>query len=258
MNDHTGAPRRASATHRWLSALPVAAMFLTRLPARAPDAALAGAAIAFPVVGVIVGALGGAAYWLAWLVGLPAPVSALLAVGATVTVTGALHEDGLADMADGMAGRTRDDAIRIMRDSRTGGYGVLALIFSVALRVAALAALADPGVVVIAMASAGAASRAALPVAMRLLAPASAGGLGTGAGRPEALDVVLAVAIAGLIAVLALGPVAAPAMVGATLFAGWAVAALARRRLGGYTGDVLGAMQQAAEIAGLLAIAAAM
>jgi adenosylcobinamide-GDP ribazoletransferase len=257
MNDHIGAPRRASAPHRWLSALPVAVMFLTRLPARGPDADLAGAAVAFPLVGFVVGALGGAAYWLAHFVGLPGLASAFLGVGATVVVTGALHEDGLADMADGMAGRTPDAAIRIMRDSRIGGYGVLALIFSVGLRVSALAALADPPLVLLAMASAGAASRAAMPAVMRLLPPASTTGLAAAAGRPAGLDVFLAIVIAGAFAVVALGPAGALVMATATLVAACGVAALARRRLGGYTGDALGAAQQAVEITGLLALVAA-
>jgi adenosylcobinamide-GDP ribazoletransferase len=233
-------------------------MFLTRLPVRAPDTGLAGAAVAFPVIGLIVGALGGAAYGLGWLAGLPALACAFIGVCATAVVTGALHEDGLADMADGLAGRTKEDAIRIMRDSRTGGYGVLALIFSVGLRVAALAALADPLAVVIAMASVGALSRAAMPAVMRVLPPASVTGLAAAAGRPNGLDVFLAVGIAVLLAVVGLGPGPALVTMCAAFVAAWMAAALARRRLDGYTGDSLGAVQQATEIAGLLAIAAMM
>lgn len=258
MDDRSGAPGRAPATSRWLSALPVAAMFLTRLPAKGADAPLADAAAAFPLIGLAVGTLGGAAYWLGSFVGLPPLASAFLGVAATVVATGALHEDGLADMADGLAGRTPDDAIRIMRDSRTGSYGVLALIFSVGLRVAALSALAGPLAVIVAMATAGAASRAALPAVMRLLPAASASGLGAAAGKPDGLDVVIALVIAGVVALAALGPIAATAMAGAGLVVSCVVAAVARRRLGGYTGDVLGAVQQSAEVAGLLALAAAM
>lgn len=258
MSHHIGEPQRESGTHRWLSALPVAVMFLTRLPVRAPNTGLAGAAIAFPLVGLLVGALGGGAYWLGWLAGLPALACALLGIGATVAVTGALHEDGLADMADGLAGETPDDAIRIMRDSRTGGYGVLALIFSIGLRVSALAALADPLAVVFAMAVAGALSRAVMPAVMRVLPPASVTGLAAGAGQPDRLDAFLAVAFAVVLAFAIFAPAAALAFAAAVFVAAWAVAALARRRLGGYTGDCLGAVQQAADIAGLLAIAATM
>jgi len=258
MSSHSGTPQRESGTHRWRSALPVAAMFLTRLPVRAPNTGLAGAAVAFPVIGLLVGTLGGAVYWLGWLTGLPALVCAFLGVCATVVVTGALHEDGLADTADGLAGGTSEDAIRIMRDSRTGGYGVLALIFSVGLRVSALAALAEPLTVVMAMASAGALSRAAMPAVMRALPPASGTGLAASAGKPDGLDVFLALGIAGFLAFAGLGPTPALAAAGAVFIAAGAAAALARRRLGGYTGDVLGAVQQAAEIAVLLAIAAVM
>ena len=243
---------------RWLSAPAVAAMFLTRLPVRGPQAELAGAVVAFPLVGILVGALGGGAFWLAALAGLPPLASALVALAATAILTGALHEDGLADAADGLAGRTAEDAIRIMRDSRTGGYGVLALIFGVGLRVSALAALAEPLAVILAMAAAGALSRAAMPAVMRALPPASMTGLAAATGKPDGLDVFLAIGFALVLGFVVLGPAPALAMTGAALIAVWAIAALARRRLGGYTGDVLGAVQQAVEIAGLLAIAAVM
>lgn len=257
MNDQAGAPQRPSGPHRWLSALPVAAAFLTRLPVRGGDANVAGATVAFPVVGALVGTLGGGAYGVGWLAGLPALACAFLAVGATVAVTGALHEDGLADAADGLAGQTPDAAIRIMRDSRTGGYGVLALVFSVGLRVSAVAALGGPVAVILAMAATGAASRAAMPAVMRLLPPASMTGLAAAAGRPDRLDVFLAAAIAVFLALVCLGPVVTLAATGGVCLAAGATAALARRRLGGYTGDVLGAVQQASEIAALLAVAAA-
>ncbi len=258
MTGRGDAPPRDSARHRWRNALPVAAMFLTRLPVGATNGAVAGAVVAFPIVGAAVGALGGAAYWLAALAGLPGLVCGFLAIGTIVILTGALHEDGLADMADGLAGATPEEAIRIMRDSRTGSYGVLALVFSVGLRVTALAALAEPVTVVLALAGAGAASRAALPAVMRLLPPASASGLAAAAGTPTALDTALAIAIAAALAILSLGPVAALALAAAAAVAATAVATLARRRLGGYTGDSLGAVQQAADIAGLLALAAVM
>ena len=247
---------RKSARHRWVSALPVAAMFLTRLPVRAPQANLSGAAAAFPLVGLAVGAAGGVAYWLALLAGLPPLAGALAAVAATVLVTGALHEDGMADMADGMAGRTPEEAVAIMRDSGIGGYGVLALIFSVGLRVSAVAALGDPLAVAAAMAVAGALSRAAMAAPMRWMRTASGSGLAASAGRPEILDVLLGLAIAVALALILAGAAAMLAMTCAAAVAAFAVAALAQRRLRGYTGDCLGAVQQAAEVAGLLAVTA--
>lgn len=244
-----------SGPRRWVSALPVAAMFLTRLPLRAPQSRLAGAVAAFPVIGLGVGALGGGAYWLALLASLPILACALIAVLVTVIATGALHEDGLSDMADGMAGKTLEESIGIMRDSRTGSYGVLAVIFSVGLRVAAIVALGEPLVVLAAMAASGALSRAAMPIVMRIMRTASGHGLAASAGRPAALDVLLGIVIAGCLAYFLLGPMAA-IMAGGAITGMCAVAAIAHRRLRGYTGDCLGAVQQTADIAGLLALTA--
>lgn len=243
---------------RWLSAPAVAAMFLTCLPVRAPQAELAGAVVAFPLIGILVGVLGGGAFWLAALAGLPVLACALVALVVTAIATGALHEDGLADAADGITGKTAEDAIRIMRDSRIGSYGVLALIFSVGLRAAALAAIANPLAVVLAMMAVGVVSRAALPPVMLALPTASSTGLGATAGKPAVVDTAFGIGLSGLLGILLLGPVGALAILLAAFISTFAVAALARRRLGGYTGDVLGAVQQAAEIAALLALVAAL
>lgn len=243
---------------RWFRAPAVAAMFLTRLPIRAPQAVLADAAIAFPLVGALVGLLGGGVFWLAALAGLPPLASALLALAATVATTGALHEDGLADAADGLAGRTSEDAIRIMRDSRIGGYGVLAMIFSVGLRAAALAALSSPSAVVVALVVAASASRAAIPAVMLALPRATDTGQGASAGRPAGTDAVAGILLAALLALGAAGAPAGLTALTAAAAGAAAVAILALRRLGGYTGDILGTVQQIAEIAALLALAAVM
>jgi len=233
-------------------------MFLTRLPVRAPQAVLADAAIAFPLVGALVGLLGGGVFWLAALAGLPPLASALLALAVTATATGALHEDGLADAADGLAGRTREDSIRIMRDSRTGGYGVLAMIFSVGLRAAALAALSGPMTVLFALVVAGAASRAAMPAVMLGMPRATDIGVGASAGKPAGADVLAGIGIAIVLALVLPGAAAGLMTLTAAAAGAAAVAILALRRLGGYTGDILGAVQQMAEIAALLALAAVM
>lgn len=238
---------------RWLSAPAVAAMFLTRLPVAAPQAELAGAVSAFPIVGMAVGALGGGTFWLAALAGLPELACALVALAATAVATGALHEDGLADAADGLAGRSADESIRIMRDSHIGSYGVLAMIFSVGLRAAALAAIADPLAVVLAMTVVGAVSRAAMPIVMLALPKATETGLGAAAGRPAVLDTAFAIGFSAALALVLLESAGTAAILLAAAVATVAVAALARRRLGGYTGDILGAVQQAAEITALLA-----
>ncbi len=253
MSDDADSVRTAA--HRWRSAPAVATVFLTRLPLRAPDVPLAGAALFFPVVGFGVGCVGGGVFWLGALIGLPALAAALIALAAAAWLTGALHEDGLADMADGLAGRGAAESIRIMRDSATGVYGVLALVFSVGLRAAALAAIADPAAALAALVAVHGASRAALPAVMRALPPASGTGLGAAAGTPRAVDVWLGLILAALAAVALLDPLVALAVLGLSALAAGGVAALARNRLGGYTGDVLGAVQQTCEIVALLAIA---
>ena len=243
----------------WTNALVGACAFLTRVPLRAAmsQAPLALSARAFPLVGLLVGAFAAIVFALADALGLPALSTAFLAVLASLLLTGALHEDGLADTADGLGGgRDREHALAIMRDSRSGAYGVLALVFSVGLRVAALAAMPTIGDGIRALVAAHAASRGFLPWLMQSLAAARTDGLGAGAGTPDAVGVLWAAGIGASIAIIALGIGAGTV---ALLAAASLVALLARvaqRRLGGYTGDVLGAAQQLAEIAILLTAAA--
>ncbi len=244
----------------WRDDIFLALGFLTRLPlGAAPDRALgslAQASWAFPLVGVLIGVLGALAFKVAALLGLPTLVAAFIAILATILVTGGLHEDGLADTADGFGGGTdRESKLAIMRDSRSGAYGVLALLFSVGLRSAALAAIAGGGSVLAALIAAHAVSRGALPLVLRGLEPARSDGLGAEAGRPEPTIAWTAGVLGAIAALLALGLWSGLL---ALLFAGAAmalVAALARRQIGGYTGDVLGAIEQTGEIVVLLAAA---
>ena len=209
----------------------------------------------------MVGALGALGYALAAALGLPPMMAATVAVATQVVATGALHEDGLADIADGFgggAGRARK--LEIMRDSRVGTYGAATLALALVMRVAAFAALAEPGAVMVAAITAGALSRAAVVAVMRVLDPARSDGLGAAAGRPDERTVAAALAIAAGLALVLLLP-AGPGVVGAALV-GAAVGAsglawLAHRQIGGQTGDVLGAAQQAAEITTLALIVAA-
>jgi adenosylcobinamide-GDP ribazoletransferase len=242
----------------------LATAVLTRLPVAArdnntapPEGAVAAASWAFPAVGAGIGMIAALTLFLASLCGLSEASSALLALVAAGLLTGALHEDGLADTADGFGGgRDRAHKLTIMRDSRQGVYGVLALIFSIGLRAAALISIAGPIDSGLALIAAHAASRAALPVAMRWLAPARDEGLGAMAGTPGPAAMLVAMAIGIFIALGMLGPVRGAV---ALVLLGMAVAAtalLARRQIGGYTGDVLGAIQQVGEIVMLLVAAA--
>jgi adenosylcobinamide-GDP ribazoletransferase len=260
-------PANPGAMDDLLRDLRVAACFLTRLPVRwpadTPADALARSTRLFPLVGAGIGAAAGLVWALALWLGAPPLVAALLALAAQALLTGALHEDGLADVADGFGGgRDRDRALEIMRDSHIGSYGTLALVLSVGLRAAALAATAMPWVGapwagVAALAAAGAVSRATAPALLAWLPPARPDGLGAGAGRPPSEAVFTALGLALCFALLLLGLTHGLAALALAALVAWALAGLARRRIGGQTGDVLGAAQQLAEVAVLCAAAAA-
>jgi adenosylcobinamide-GDP ribazoletransferase len=245
-------------TRRLRQELTAAAIFLTRLPVRfdgdMPADLHARALGWYPVIGALIGLFGAAVYAAASAAGLTASAAALLTLGVQIALTGALHEDGLADVADGFGGgRDKMAKLAIMRDSRLGSYGVLALIFSVGLRWSALVALADPPAVAGALISAGALSRAVVPAVYGWLNPARTDGLAAGLGGPPGLRVVMAAALGTCIAGLVLTTAALPVMAVAIL-AGLAVGGLALRQIGGHTGDVLGACQQVVEVAVLLTL----
>jgi adenosylcobinamide-GDP ribazoletransferase len=234
--------------------------FFTRLPAD-PRARggwrLADSAWAFPLVGGGIGAVAALAFFLAQLLGLRDLPAALLSVLAGIAVTGALHEDGLADTADGfLGGHDREAKLVIMRDSRQGTFGVLAIVLSISLRAAALAAIGDAIHAALALVAAHAVSRAALPAVMRAMAPARTDGLGATAGTPRSANATAAAAIGVVIGLAALGPVRGAIGIGLSGIILVVMAGLAHRQIGGYTGDVLGAFQQIGEIAMLLAASA--
>ena len=232
---------------------------LTRFPLRRPGpgvaTVLAPSAWAFPLVGVVVGAMAGIVYAIAVAIGFPDWIAAPLAIAAEVFATGGLHEDGLADVADGFGGgRDRDAKLAIMRDSRIGAFGVLALILSMALRLGALVVIARSTAVAIALMTAGALSRTVIVWAMFLGRPARDDGLGAAAGRVDTAVALIATAIALIASAVMAGPAAALIAAAAALGAGFAVVWLAMRQIGGTTGDVYGAIQQFAEMAALLAL----
>jgi adenosylcobinamide-GDP ribazoletransferase len=238
----------------------IATTFLTRVPFAMPGETggpISAGAWAFPLVGAGIGGVATLAFLVAQLLLYHDWPAALAAVLASMAMTGALHEDGLADAADGLlGGRDRAARLAIMHDSRHGTFGVLALVASVLLRAAALAALGDPVQAGLALVAAHAASRAVLPAAMRALAPARADGLGAGAGRPSPAQAAAAAALGSLITLAALGPWRGFVALLAAVATIAAAAGLAQRRIGGYTGDVLGAFQQLGEIVILLAACA--
>jgi adenosylcobinamide-GDP ribazoletransferase len=239
--------------------LTIATAFLTRIPLAADiDRPLAAGAWAFPLVGAGIGALATIGFLVAQGLGLGAPVASLLAVLTSVVLTGAFHEDGLADTIDGFGGgRTREGKLAIMRDSRHGTFGIVAIMFSIALRSAALATIGDPIHAGLALVAAHSLSRGALPGLMRLLSPARPDGLGATAGRPGLPSTIAAALTGAVVALGLLGPAAGAVGILITGAALASAARLAQRQIGGYTGDVLGFFQQIGEILMLLVAAAA-
>jgi adenosylcobinamide-GDP ribazoletransferase len=237
------------------------ALFSTRLrlgrPAPADGAAVTRASWAWPLAGALVGAIGAGVYWATTTAGVPTLAAAGLAVAATLLATGCLHEDGLADTADGFGGASsRERKLVIMSDSRIGAYGACALFVSLLLRVATIASLGDPLLVIPILIAAHAAARASMPVLMRLVPPARSDGLSADAGRPPLPAVVVAVALGTIALGLGLGII--PGLIALALIA-CAVAFMAwlcTRQIGGQTGDVLGALEQVSEILILLVASA--
>jgi adenosylcobinamide-GDP ribazoletransferase len=234
--------------------------FLTRLKLT-PPAPIAGAEVAraswtFPVIGAGIGLLGAIVYWLAHGLGLDPLLGGTLTVAATMLVTGALHEDGLADTADGFGGgQTAARKLEIMRDSSIGAYGAAALILSFLLRAGAIASIAEPGLVALALIAAHGGARATLPIFMRRVPRAREDGLSAQAGAPPQQSAAIAVAIGAALLWLCLGfggaLVTLILLVAALALAGW----LANNQIGGQTGDVLGAVEQLSEVLILLVAA---
>lgn len=229
--------------------------FFTRLPVTVrycTGRGFAQAQWAAPVAGLAVALCGAAAFWLTDAFGLPPFLAALIAVATTMLASGALHEDGLSDTFDGFGGgRTRERKLEIMRDSRIGSYGAAALIFSILLRAGALAAIAAPATVVVAMIAAHMSARALMPLFMHGVPPARSDGLSAGVGTIPRQTAAAALVLGG-VALLSLGLPAA--VMAAILLALWtsALKRLAERQIGGHTGDVLGTLEQGAEILVLL------
>jgi adenosylcobinamide-GDP ribazoletransferase len=234
-----------------------AVTLLTRLPVSgwAADAAWPPAedvVWAYPVVGFLVGGAGAAMFWIALHLGLASALAAILAVIAIILVSGGLHEDGLADTADGFGGgATVDRKLEIMRDSRIGSYGALALVLTTGLRVAALFAL-PAGRACMALLAAGALSRGAIILLLLLLTPARANGAAAALGRVRRSTGFcgLALALAGSFSL----PLPQAVLCCVSVFATALIMAwIARRQIGGYTGDVLGATAVTCECMALVA-----
>lgn len=228
---------------------------LTRIPVPFMAPPRSSAAWAWPVVGAVIAGIGAMVAGLASACGLPPIPAAGLALATMAVLTGALHEDGLADSADGLfGGHTRDRRLEIMKDSSIGSFGALALVLVTLIRCSAMGAViasGNWGMIVVA----GALSRAPMAAIMAILPNARGSGLSQTVGRPSGQAVALAAAVSLSIAVVIAG-FAGLQMAVVVAAAGLAVAAIAKQRIGGQTGDILGAAQQLTEMAALCVAAA--
>lgn len=244
-----------------------AVAFLSRLPVPhrffpGASSPLSEAVRSFPLAGLVIALP--AAILLALLSAANAPylVAGGLVLALQIAVTGALHEDGLADTLDGLgAGRDPERALAIMKDSRIGTFGAIGLVLSIALRAAGIGILAaelPPFAAMFAFLGIAAASRAAMVWHWQALPSARPDGVAGNAGRPEETPASWAIALGVGILVICLVP-ACGVVAGASVLAAVAAATALftlqiGNRLGGHTGDTIGAAQQLAELAGLVAL----
>jgi adenosylcobinamide-GDP ribazoletransferase len=241
----------------------LAVQFLTRLPVPAsagftPER-LTAATRYYPLVGALIGGLVAVIYALA-LLAWPPLVAVLLSIVASLLLTGAFHEDGLADMFDGVGGGlTRERALEIMKDSRIGTYGAAALILALALKAATLAAMPPPAVILALVAGHGLSRFSAV-----LVIATSAYVRDHGTAKPvadgvsrESLLIATATAMPMALALAwGLGPMAALLGLAGLALGHWGMRRVFERKLGGYTGDCLGAVQQGSELGFYLGVLA--
>jgi adenosylcobinamide-GDP ribazoletransferase len=233
---------------------------LTRLPLPEGNlnetTSLSRSVWAYPLVGAGVGALSALVWFAAQLAGLDLVLSAGMALASQILITGALHEDGLADFVDGLGGgRDREAKLAIMRDSRIGAYGVIALILVLGLRWSAIAGLALHSVLAGLICSA-LLGRLAIVALLALLHPARNDGLGALVSNPPRRSVIAAFVLSfGLVALQLELLTALFVLLAAGLAVGF-VSILSKRQIGGYTGDVLGAGEQFVQTVVLIILAA--
>ncbi len=247
---------------RFYSRLPMPVLPFEREPHGMPD--FSRATWAIPLVGALIGVIGAVVGLGAYLIGLSTSLAAVLTIATLVIVTGAFHEDGLADSCDGLwGGATRERRLEIMKDSRVGTFGAAGLALALALRIFALAELfrlVGPMALVLVIGIA-AVSRPLALIPILVLPPAQGTGLAASVPMPGGAS--LAAAIVSGIAILAAGVYFVDLLPGlalsllATGLVLFAAIRIARQKLGGHTGDILGACQQLIEITLLLGLSAA-
>ncbi len=235
----------------------LALSFFTRIPVGKQDfgsLTLANSIAAFPIAGALIGAVEGGFYLSMLGLGLPTIISAWLAVGFHLLLTGGLHEDGLADTADGLAsGRDKEQKLAIMKDSRIGSYGVLALVTIISLRANIIADFTSGFTTLLIFIATAAGSRAFLALFMYNIEYARASGLAVTAGKPSRNDILTTILL-GSIVLLVTSHIVATIAAAITLAVIYVIIKyITIKNFGGITGDTLGASQQISEI-GLLIV----
>ena len=250
-------------TSKWVAELQAAFMLLTRLPVGQFGSyipILSAARWAYPLVGLAIGGITALIFILCHALSVPVILAALLAIGISLICTGALHEDGLADSADGLGGgQDKAQELDIMKDSRIGSYGVLALILFMGARIGALSELQPDLHTMLSLISAAMASRLVMVVYLEFLPPAREDGLGKTASETASDTTRQRL----LIAVLLTSPalfylfIFTPAALVFGAAAAWLFAFIAKKQIGGQTGDVCGAGQLVSETTAFLCLATA-
>lgn len=230
--------------------------FFTRLPLGKRDfesLTLAQSAAAFPIAGAMIGTLDGAFYLAMLGLGLPNNIAACLTIIFHLILTGGLHEDGLADSADGLAsGRNHEQKLAIMRDSQIGSYGVLALISIISLRANIIASFTGNFSTILIFIATAACSRAFLAIFMRNIPYARSDGLVSMAGKPNTKQTIITIFI-GSCSLFITGKIFAALIAIFSLAIIYIIIKhITIKNFGGITGDILGAVQQISEVALLL------
>lgn len=247
---------------RFFTRVPWPALWFEKNPHQMPDFCQAGTMV--PAAGLLTGSCPAFILFAAQALGLPPILSAPLALLVLIVLTGALHEDGLADCADGFGGgNTHERKLEIMKDSRIGTYGAVAIVFSLYIRGAALFTLASANTsfAAAAFAGSGGLSRTLALLPLALLQPVRQTGAGFAGQGLSPKDLVLPLLLASLVSLL-------PALAGMDLvrnitavacagLSAFGFCRLAKAQIGGQTGDVAGAVQNLSEIVFLLVLASA-
>ncbi|MBE9477557.1 MAG: adenosylcobinamide-GDP ribazoletransferase [Proteobacteria bacterium] len=254
-NDHIDIPTSI------MTDIPAAFSLLTRLPIpvdhEVSGARAAIATWAYPLVGAVLGLIAGIIGSLLYWFGAPGSLAAIAALIALVIMTGGMHEDGLSDCADGFGGAMdKEKRLEIMKDSRIGAFGAVALILFILGRYSSMEVLIYTSFIP-ALIAVGAASRLPMVFAMYVMPNARGNGLSATVGKPPEASMAIALALTLLICFVCIGW-AGIFVFGWAMIAAGIMACLAHRAIDGQTGDVLGAMQQWAEFAALGAAVAAL